>query len=163
MRTSVLFCAKNFGFKKFKRVRTDKGSWGWASADILRRRGRRSIFRDLCGCPLWNWKLSVDITINRFLICFWERQIDRISVNRSGLLWRFVKSLHFRSLYLLQLGALFFDKELRSLVNYLTSITSWTVRDKFSRLMQMSTALNLEQVKIVVHLFMIMCSSAILK
>ncbi|XP_031553701.1 conserved oligomeric Golgi complex subunit 4-like [Actinia tenebrosa] len=45
-----------------------------------------------------------------------------------------------------RLGALQFDKELRSLVGYLTAITQWTIRDKFARLTQVSTLLNLEKV-----------------
>uniref|UniRef100_A0A3B3WRL9 Conserved oligomeric Golgi complex subunit 4 n=1 Tax=Poecilia mexicana TaxID=48701 RepID=A0A3B3WRL9_9TELE len=39
-----------------------------------------------------------------------------------------------------------FDKELRSLVAYLTTVTTWTIRDKFARLTQMATILNLERV-----------------
>ena len=46
----------------------------------------------------------------------------------------------------LQLGGLQFDKELRSLVAYLTTVTTWTIRDKFARLTQMATILNLERV-----------------
>ncbi|KAF7660583.1 hypothetical protein LDENG_00279330 [Lucifuga dentata] len=45
-----------------------------------------------------------------------------------------------------RLGGLQFDKELRSLVAYLTTVTTWTIRDKFSRLTQMATILNLERV-----------------
>lgn len=45
-----------------------------------------------------------------------------------------------------RLGGLQFDKELRSLVTYLSSVTSWTIRDKFARLTQMATILNLERV-----------------
>ncbi|XP_064640478.1 conserved oligomeric Golgi complex subunit 4-like [Lineus longissimus] len=45
-----------------------------------------------------------------------------------------------------RLGGLQFDKELRSLVGYLTSVTTWTIRDKFARLTQMATILNLERV-----------------
>lgn len=45
-----------------------------------------------------------------------------------------------------QLGGLQFDKELRSLVAYLTTVTTWTIRDKFARLTQMATVLNLERV-----------------
>uniref|UniRef100_S4RGB3 Conserved oligomeric Golgi complex subunit 4 n=1 Tax=Petromyzon marinus TaxID=7757 RepID=S4RGB3_PETMA len=45
-----------------------------------------------------------------------------------------------------RLGGLQFDKELRALVAYLTSITTWTIRDKFARLTQMATILNLERV-----------------
>ncbi|KAK6627802.1 hypothetical protein RUM44_010281 [Polyplax serrata] len=44
-----------------------------------------------------------------------------------------------------RLGGLAFDKEVRSLVSFLASTTSWSVRDKFSRLTQISTLLNLER------------------
>lgn len=49
-------------------------------------------------------------------------------------------------LFLIQLGGLQFDKELRALVGYLSSVTTWTIRDKFARLTQMATILNLERV-----------------
>jgi len=39
-----------------------------------------------------------------------------------------------------------FDKEVRALVSYLTNTTSWSIRDKFARLTQMATILNLERV-----------------
>ena len=42
-------------------------------------------------------------------------------------------------------GGLQFDRELRSLVNFLTGVTSQTVRDRFARLHQMNTVLNLEE------------------
>ncbi|XP_067651434.1 conserved oligomeric Golgi complex subunit 4-like [Haliotis asinina] len=45
-----------------------------------------------------------------------------------------------------RLGGLQFDKELRSLVGYLSSVTTWTIRDKFARITQMATILNLERV-----------------
>ena len=38
------------------------------------------------------------------------------------------------------------DREVRALVSFLTSVTTWTIRDKFSRLSQMATVLNLESV-----------------
>jgi len=47
---------------------------------------------------------------------------------------------------LLQLGGLLFDKELRALLGYLANVTTWTIRDKFARLTQMATILNLDQV-----------------
>ena len=43
-----------------------------------------------------------------------------------------------------RLGGLQFDKEVRSLSSFLTSLTSWTIRDKFSRLQQMASILNIE-------------------
>ena len=46
----------------------------------------------------------------------------------------------------LKIGGLQMDKELRSLIGYLTSVTTWSVRDKFARLTQIATVLNLETV-----------------
>lgn len=37
------------------------------------------------------------------------------------------------------------DKEVRVLVGYLTNATSWSIRDKFARLTQIATVLNLER------------------
>uniref|UniRef100_UPI00358F591B conserved oligomeric Golgi complex subunit 4 n=1 Tax=Myxine glutinosa TaxID=7769 RepID=UPI00358F591B len=45
-----------------------------------------------------------------------------------------------------RLGGLQFDKDLRALVAYLTSVSSWSARDKFARLSQIGTLLNLERV-----------------
>ncbi|XP_022912920.1 conserved oligomeric Golgi complex subunit 4 [Onthophagus taurus] len=45
-----------------------------------------------------------------------------------------------------RLGGLVLDKEVRSLSGYLTASTSWSVRDKFARLTQIATVLNLEKV-----------------
>nr|CAH7757940.1 unnamed protein product [Callosobruchus chinensis] len=44
-----------------------------------------------------------------------------------------------------RLGGLVLDKEVRSLAGYITATTSWSVRDKFARLTQIATILNLEQ------------------
>ena len=45
-----------------------------------------------------------------------------------------------------RLGGLQFDKEVRGLSSFLTSVTSWSIRDKFSRLQQMAAILNIETV-----------------
>ncbi|CAG7837269.1 unnamed protein product [Allacma fusca] len=45
-----------------------------------------------------------------------------------------------------RIGGLQFDKELRLLVGYLTSSTTWSVRDKFARLTQFTILLTLEKV-----------------
>jgi hypothetical protein len=45
-----------------------------------------------------------------------------------------------------QLGGVQLDKDLRVLTGYLSSLTSWPVRDRFARLMQMATLLTLETV-----------------
>jgi len=44
-------------------------------------------------------------------------------------------------------GGLQFDREVRTLSSFLTSVTTWTIRDKFSRLSQMAAILNLETVQ----------------
>ncbi|XP_034237746.1 conserved oligomeric Golgi complex subunit 4 [Thrips palmi] len=44
-----------------------------------------------------------------------------------------------------RLGGLVLDKEVRVLVGYLTNATSWSIRDKFARLTQIATVLNLER------------------
>jgi len=43
-----------------------------------------------------------------------------------------------------RLGGLLLDREIRSLTSFLTSVTTWSVRDRFARLSQMATILNLE-------------------
>ncbi|KAF5297668.1 hypothetical protein FQA39_LY11999 [Lamprigera yunnana] len=45
-----------------------------------------------------------------------------------------------------RLGGLVLDKEVRSLAGYLTSATTWSVRDKFTKLSQIATILNLERI-----------------
>nr|XP_018899080.1 PREDICTED: conserved oligomeric Golgi complex subunit 4 [Bemisia tabaci] len=45
-----------------------------------------------------------------------------------------------------RLGALALDKEIRALVSYLSKATTWSIRDKFARLTQILTVLNLEKV-----------------
>lgn len=49
--------------------------------------------------------------------------------------------------FILQPGGLILDKEIRSLASYLAAATSWSVRDKFARLMQIATILSVERVE----------------
>lgn len=44
-----------------------------------------------------------------------------------------------------QYGALRFDKDLRSVIHYLSTLTEWLSRDRFTRLNQMSILLNFEE------------------
>lgn len=46
----------------------------------------------------------------------------------------------------MQIGGLQLDKELRILISYLTNSTTWSVRDKFSRLTQITILLTIEKV-----------------
>ncbi|GFR20681.1 conserved oligomeric Golgi complex subunit 4 [Trichonephila clavata] len=45
-----------------------------------------------------------------------------------------------------RLGGLLFEKELRLIIAFLTTVTTWTIRDKFARLTQIASILNLENV-----------------
>ncbi|KAF7990028.1 hypothetical protein HCN44_008702 [Aphidius gifuensis] len=44
-------------------------------------------------------------------------------------------------------GGLILDKEIRSLASYLASSTSWSIRDKFTRLMQIANTLSVEKIE----------------
>ncbi|KAJ3169511.1 Golgi transport complex subunit 4 [Geranomyces variabilis] len=52
-----------------------------------------------------------------------------------------------------QLGALRFDKDLRQVTQYLTSTTTWPVRDRFQRLAQVATVLTLDSVSDLMELW----------
>lgn len=54
---------------------------------------------------------------------------------------------------ILQLGGFQFDRELRATIGYLTSATSWSIRDKFSRLKQIAMLLNMDSVAEVCEYF----------
>lgn len=43
-----------------------------------------------------------------------------------------------------QLGGLLFDREVRAIVGYLSQVSEWGVREQLTRLTQMATLLNLE-------------------
>ncbi|KAJ3162277.1 Golgi transport complex subunit 4, partial [Irineochytrium annulatum] len=45
-----------------------------------------------------------------------------------------------------QLGALRFDKDVRGLTSYLTSLTQWSLRDKYARLSQIAIIVSLDKV-----------------
>ncbi|KAK7573930.1 hypothetical protein V9T40_011121 [Parthenolecanium corni] len=45
-----------------------------------------------------------------------------------------------------RVGGLILDKEIRSLVSYMSNATLWSIREKFSRLTQIALVLNLEKV-----------------
>ncbi|KAH7864573.1 hypothetical protein Vadar_031140 [Vaccinium darrowii] len=48
-----------------------------------------------------------------------------------------------------QLGGLQLDRDVRAIVSHFLSVTQRTVRDKFARLTQMATILNLEKVSVI--------------
>jgi hypothetical protein len=45
-----------------------------------------------------------------------------------------------------RLGSMALDKVVRTLINYFSGASAWPVREKFSRLVQVTTVLNLERV-----------------
>ncbi|XP_005110245.2 conserved oligomeric Golgi complex subunit 4 [Aplysia californica] len=92
-----------------------------------------------------NFIVNLDTTLNTFKEAMTSSNYDRfataISAEITQQLEKAVTKTGFN-----RLGGLQFDKELRVLVGYLSSVTTWTVRDKFARLSQMATVLNLERV-----------------
>lgn len=85
--------------------------------------------------------LSADVTA-RF-----EKVIFKSKFNRVSVILLFSIIIIFNNnLFSVQLGGLILDKEIRALTTYLTSATSWSIRDKFTRLIQIATILNMERV-----------------
>ncbi|RWS13176.1 conserved oligomeric Golgi complex subunit 4-like protein [Dinothrombium tinctorium] len=52
-----------------------------------------------------------------------------------------------------KIGGFQFDRELRAIITYLTSLTTWSVRDKFVRLKDISIILNLESLNEISEYF----------
>ncbi|KAI0235623.1 Conserved oligomeric Golgi complex subunit 4 [Lamellibrachia satsuma] len=95
------------------------------------------------------WVQTFIVNIDNFLVTFkssltsgnYDSLIRHLSNEITTRLEKNVMKTTFN-----RLGGLQFDKELRSLIGYLTSVTTWTIRDRFARLTQMATILNLERV-----------------
>ncbi|ESO03274.1 hypothetical protein HELRODRAFT_191984 [Helobdella robusta] len=95
------------------------------------------------------WVQNLICNIDNLLVTFrtsltpsnYDQFVSHLSNEVTALLEKVVLKTTFN-----RLGGLQFDKEIRSLVGYLTSTTTWTIRDKFARLNQMATILNLEKV-----------------
>ena len=75
----------------------------------------------------------------------WEKVLLKCGFNRVGFID--ICSILILMLFDFKLGGLQFDKEVRSLMTYLTNATSLPIRDKFQRLTQIATLLSLEKVK----------------
>ncbi|CAG5130857.1 unnamed protein product [Candidula unifasciata] len=92
-----------------------------------------------------NFIVSLDSTLTTFKDAMTPANYDRFAtVTTSEITQQLEKAVTKTAFN--RLGGLQFDKELRALVGYLSSVTTWTVRDKFARLTQMATILNLERV-----------------
>ncbi|XP_004523419.1 conserved oligomeric Golgi complex subunit 4 [Ceratitis capitata] len=67
--------------------------------------------------------------------------VSILATDTTARLERAIKKTSFN-----RLGGLILDQEIRALSSYLTGVTSWSVRDKMTRLTQIATILNLEKV-----------------
>ncbi|GFO20693.1 conserved oligomeric Golgi complex subunit 4 [Plakobranchus ocellatus] len=89
--------------------------------------------------------VSLDTTLTTFKEAMTSANYDRFAMAMSGEITQQLEKAVTKTVFN-RLGGLQFDKELRALVGYMSSVTTWTVRDKFARLTQMATILNLERV-----------------
>ena len=71
----------------------------------------------------------------------YDTLLVHITETVAGNLERVVLQVQFN-----QLGGMLYDKDLRVLMNYLSTITQWSLRTKFSRCSQMATLLTLDKV-----------------
>lgn len=89
--------------------------------------------------------VQLDGLLNSFKMVMSPRNYDAlvsiVATDVTARLERAIKKSSFN-----RLGGLILDQEVRALGSYLTSSTSWSVRDKMVRLTQIATFLNLEQV-----------------
>ncbi|GFR59083.1 conserved oligomeric Golgi complex subunit 4 [Elysia marginata] len=92
-----------------------------------------------------NTIVSLDTTLSTFKEAMTSANYDRFAMAMSGEITQQLEKAVTKTVFN-RLGGLQFDKELRALVGYMSSVTTWTVRDKFARLTQMATILNLERV-----------------
>ncbi|BFZ13048.1 hypothetical protein BsWGS_16086 [Bradybaena similaris] len=92
-----------------------------------------------------NFIVSLDSTLTTFKDAMTPANYDRFATVTTSEITQQLEKAVTKTAFS-RLGGLQFDKELRALVGYLSSVTTWTVRDKFARLTQMATILNLERV-----------------
>ncbi|CAF0945754.1 unnamed protein product [Adineta steineri] len=93
-----------------------------------------------------NFIVQVDLLFAQFKSVLSTANYDRLvsaSANEIVTMW---EKVLFKCGYN-RLGGLQFDKEVRSLMIYLTNATSLPIRDKFQRLTQIATLLTLEKLK----------------
>lgn len=88
--------------------------------------------------------IQLDGLLNSFKNVMNSRNYDAlvslVATDTTTRLERAIKKTSFN-----RLGGLVLDQEVRALGSYLTSTTSWSVRDKIIRLTQIATLLNLEK------------------
>lgn len=74
----------------------------------------------------------------------YDALVSIIATDATARLERAIKKSTFN-----RLGGLILDQEVRALGSYLTTATSWSIRDKMIRLTQIATLLNLEKVNLI--------------
>lgn len=74
----------------------------------------------------------------------YDALVSVVATDTTSRLERAIKKSTFN-----RLGGLVLDQEVRALSSFLTTATSWSIRDKMVRLTQIATLLNLEKVRIV--------------
>lgn len=90
--------------------------------------------------------VQIDAFLSQFKNALTPRNFDAfvsiLASDTTSRLERAIKKSSFN-----RLGGLILDQEIRALSSYLTDVTSWSVRDKMTRLTQIATVLNLEKVE----------------
>jgi len=90
--------------------------------------------------------LNLDGLIKSFKQCLTPGNYDSLVMIVAGEVTTQLEKSVLKSIFS-RAGGLQFDREVRTLSSFLTSVTTWTIRDKFSRLSQMAAILNLESVQ----------------
>uniref|UniRef100_A0A182JSD8 Conserved oligomeric Golgi complex subunit 4 n=1 Tax=Anopheles christyi TaxID=43041 RepID=A0A182JSD8_9DIPT len=89
--------------------------------------------------------VQIDGLLNSFKVALTPRNYDAlvsiVTTEITARMERAIKKTTFN-----RLGGLVLDQEIRALASFLTGATSWSVRDKLAKLLQMGTILNLESV-----------------
>ncbi|XP_058057832.1 conserved oligomeric Golgi complex subunit 4 [Anopheles bellator] len=89
--------------------------------------------------------VQIDGLLNSFKVALTVRNYDAlVSIITSEITARMERAI--KKTTFNRLGGLVLDQEVRALATFLTGATSWSVRDKLAKLLQMGTILNLETV-----------------
>ena len=94
-----------------------------------------------------NYRLFFGLALD-VLVRPWEKFV--VSLKFSEVSFLGIRTSHLTSRCAVQLGAIRFDHDLRAVVAYLSSQTVFgDIRDKFVRLQQIATLLNLDSVRMI--------------
>uniref|UniRef100_A0A182QER7 Conserved oligomeric Golgi complex subunit 4 n=1 Tax=Anopheles farauti TaxID=69004 RepID=A0A182QER7_9DIPT len=89
--------------------------------------------------------VQIDGLLNSFKLALTPRNYDAlVSIVTTEITTRMERAI--KKTTFNRMGGLVLDQEIRALASFLTGATSWSVRDKLAKLLQMGTILNLESV-----------------